>query len=737
MRNYLSLLFVLISSFLYGQVSWGYSHSKISEDEVELTFKAKIDKTWKLYSQQDYENSFDAPIPLEFHFIQNASYEIITSPKDCWDPEKHGEDCIIYLISEENPRESFDEMFEMDVKYFTDETVFTQKIRVKDNQELIRVPVQVLYQACDPNFCISLDDEYEFQFMLANIDLESDGDISGCMDSEALNYSPFANIDNGSCIYPKLGCMDPAAINYDKSATKDDESCRFKKKDINKYIDNLVDLENPVNTCITSDESKEDSNSLWWIFFLGISGGLLALITPCVFPMIPLTVSFFTKSDSKKGIFNAIMYGFFIMFIYFLLSIPFHIIPDIDPGILNQISTNTWLNIVFFLIFMFFAFSFFGYYELTLPSNWGNKADSGSNIGGLIGVFFMALTLAIVSFSCTGPILGTLLAGALGGDVTTLTFMGIEMKMVATKLTVGMTGFGLALGFPFAIFALFPRLLDSLPQSGGWLNSVKVVLGFLEVALAIKFLSNADMVEQWGLIKRETYFILWFIVSVLTVLYLVGKIRFPHDSPLSKISKARYGFIILFISFSIYLIPGMFGSYINWWEHKLLSGFPPALSYSYTYPKEEAVKDYWEAIEEAKKSDKPIFIDFTGHNCTNCRDMEENVFPEVKDLLDQYVICKLYVDERVPLSKEETVIVERDGKQKREVLTTVGDQWSTLQEQTYHMTAQPWYVLYSHKDGLLTEPIGRSDVDEFEEWLQCGLDAFNNNQKKMGLTNNN
>ena len=237
--------------------------------------------------------------------------------------------------------------------------------------------------------------------MLANIDLESDGDISGCMDSEALNYSPFANIDNGSCIYPKLGCMDPAAINYDKSATKDDESCRFKKKDINKYIDNLVDLENPVNTCITSDESKEDSNSLWWIFFLGISGGLLALITPCVFPMIPLTVSFFTKSDSKKGIFNAIMYGFFIMFIYFLLSIPFHIIPDIDPGILNQISTNTWLNIVFFLIFMFFAFSFFGYYELTLPSNWGNKADSGSNIGGLIGVFFMALTLAIVSFSCT------------------------------------------------------------------------------------------------------------------------------------------------------------------------------------------------------------------------------------------------------------------------------------------------------------------------------------------------
>ena len=336
--------------------------------------------------------------------------------------------------------------------------------------------------------------------------------------------------------------------------------------------------------------------------------------------------------------FNAVMYGFFIMLIYFLLSIPFHLMPNIDPEILNQISTNSWLNLFFFAIFIAFALSFFGYYELALPSKWGNKADSGSNVGGLIGIFFMTLTLAIVSFSCTGPILGSLLAGTLGGDVSTVLILGMEFKMVATKLTVGMTGFGLALGFPFALFALFPKLLNALPQSGGWLNSVKVVLGFLEVALAVKFFSNADMVEQWGLIKRETFFVLWFIIGVLTVLYLIGKIKFPHDSKLLKISKLRYGFILSFLLFTIYLIPGMFGSHINWWEHNKLSGFPPPYSYSYTYPHPDVFKDYWAAIDYAEEVSKPVFIDFTGQACINCRKMEDNVFTRgsIPDLIDFY-----------------------------------------------------------------------------------------------------
>jgi thiol:disulfide interchange protein DsbD len=340
----------------------------------------------------------------------------------------------------------------------------------------------------------------------------------------------------------------------------------------------------------------------------------------------------------------------------------------------------------------------------------------------------MALTLAIVSFSCTGPILGSLLAGTLGGDVSTVVILGMEFKMVATKLTAGMTGFGLALGFPFALFALFPKLLDALPQSGGWLNSVKVVLGFLEVALAIKFLSNADMVEQWGLIKRETFFVLWFIIGVLTVLYLIGKIQFPHDSKVQKISKMRYGFILSFLFFTIYLIPGMFGSHLNWWEHEALSGFPPPLSYSYTYQQEEkeVFFDYWEAIEYAEQEGKAVFIDFTGWACVNCRKMEENVFPEVEDLLGEFVLCQLYVDEQTLLDSSETVVVPTSGGTKKKTLTTVGNKWSTLQAVTYASSSQPYYVLYSPKNGLLTNPIGYTpDVSEFQKWLKCGLTEFN------------
>ena len=485
-------------------------------------------------------------------------------------------------------------------------------------------------------------------------------------------------------------------------------------------------MDNPAADC---GEKKTKENSLWAIFILGLLGGLIALITPCVFPMIPLTVSFFTKGQKGKGIFNAVMYGFFIMLIYFLLSIPFHLMPNIDPEILNQISTNSWLNLFFFAIFIVFAISFFGYFELTLPSKWGNKADSGSNIGGLIGIFFMALTLAIVSFSCTGPILGSLLAGTLGGDVSKVMLLGMEFKMVATKLTAGMTGFGLALGLPFALFALFPKLLNSLPQSGGWLNSVKVVLGFLEVALAIKFLSNADMVEQWGLIKRETFFVLWFIIGALTVLYLIGKIQFPHDSKINKISKMRFGFILFFLLFTIYLIPGMFGKHLNWWEHNALSGFPPPLCYSYTYEHEEneVYYDYWEAIAVAEKQNKAVFIDFTGWACVNCRKMEENVFSEVEVLLDEFVMCQLYVDEDVLLNTPETVVVPTsDGKTKKKILKTIGNKWSTLQAVTYASTSQPYYVLYNPNKGLLTNPIGYTpNVVEFEKWLKCGLEELN------------
>ena len=655
---------VFVNAQILDPVIWEFSQTKISESEVELQFKASIEDHWHLYSQ--FTGQFygdEGPIPTSFVFKESENFE------------KLGE------TLEEIPMEVFDPIFEMDLKYFEGLATFSQKIKTLNSNPFI-IEGEINFMSCDQAQCI-FPMPVPFSFHI-----NSDGSIIAEKVEEEITIEEIENTQ--------------------------------------KYKDELVELNNPSADC---GEKKSEENSLWAIFILGLLGGLIALITPCVFPMIPLTVSFFTKGEKGKGMFNAIMYGFFIMLIYFLLSIPFHIMPNIDPEILNQISTNSWLNLFFFAIFIAFALSFFGYYDLALPSKWGNKADSSSNIGGLIGIFFMALTLAIVSFSCTGPILGSLLAGTLGGDVSTVAILGMEFKMVATKLTVGMTGFGLALGFPFALFALFPKLLDALPQSGGWLNSVKVVLGFLEVALAIKFLSNADIVEQWGLIKRETFFVLWFIIGALTVLYLIGKIQFPHDSKLTKISKMRYGFILSFLFFTIYLIPGMFGSHLNWWEHEALSGFPPPLSYSYTYQQEEkeVFFDYWEAIEYAEKEEKAVFIDFTGWACVNCRKMEEHVFPEVEDLLGEFVLCQLYVDEQTLLDNIEIVIVPTsDGGTKKKTLTTVGNKWSTLQAVTYASSSQPYYVLYSPKNGLLTNPIGYTpDVSEFQKWLKCGLTEFN------------
>lgn len=713
MKKFIVSFFIIFSFTSYSQmldpVSWDFSQKQISSSEIELTFIATIENHFHLYSQSILS---DGPTPTYFDFEDSDSYERIGETQE-------GESI-----------EEFDPIWEMKLRYFEDRAIFKQKIKVL-SKEPFSVRGKIDFIACDSSQCFFPLFLPEFSFKIT-LSKSFETDIIGCTDSSQSNYNPKATVDNGSCYLN--GCTDTSALNYNPLATRLDNSCEYLEIENNKYSDPLVDLESPINDC--GRESEEESNSLWGIFLLGLLGGGIALLTPCVFPMIPLTVSFFTKGKSEKGIFNAAMYGFFIMLIYFLLSIPFHIMPNIDPEILNQISTNTWLNLLFFLIFIVFALSFFGYYELTLPSKWGNKADSGSNIGGLIGIFFMALTLAIVSFSCTGPILGTLLAGTLGGDVSTVIFMGIEFKMVATKLTVGMTGFGIALGFPFAIFALFPRLLDALPQSGGWLNSVKVVLGFLEVALAIKFLSNADMVEQWGLIKRETFFVLWFIIGACTVLYLLGIIRFPHDSKLQKISVSRIFYIFLFASFTVYLFPGTLGcSGKKWWDHSLLSGFPPPWNYSYTGPCEENhinvdSYDYWEAIEISKKENKPLFIDFTGWACVNCRKMEENIFPEVQELLEEYIICQLYVDEKTLLANRETVVVPTsDGGKRKKDLSTIGDKWSTLQAVTYAGSSQPYYVLYSPKDGLLTSPVGYTpNAEEFADWLECGLESFEQNK---------
>ena len=477
-----------------------------------------------------------------------------------------------------------------------------------------------------------------------------------------------------------------------------------------------IDLAHPAAACgnVTEDQGK----GLWQIFLIGFLGGLIALLTPCVFPMIPLTVSFFTKkaTSRRKGIGNALLYGFFIFLIYVLLSVPFYFLPKGNEEILNNISTNPWLNIAFFVIFIVFALSFFGLYEITLPSSFANSTDSKSNTGTILGVFFMALTLAIVSFSCTGPILGSLLVGALNGG--------------AINLTAGLAGFGLALALPFALFALFPQLLSSLPKSGGWLGEVKVVLGFIELAMAMKFISNADLTQHWGVIKREIFIGFWLLCGLCTTLYLLNIPPFKRQYPI-KLNKTKWFFAILFAAITIYLIPGVTNTKYS--KLSLISGFPPQYCYSvYKQPYycDEPLKDYNEALKLAKEKNKPIMIDFTGYNCVNCRKVEENVWPDerVKKLMSNYILVSLYVDDRKKLPAHKQFTYTTDDGAKKEIIT-VGDKWATFEVENFRKTTQPHYVLLTPDEKLLTNPMDYSPassyVSDYAAWLQCGLDAFN------------
>jgi thiol:disulfide interchange protein DsbD len=476
------------------------------------------------------------------------------------------------------------------------------------------------------------------------------------------------------------------------------------------------------------DQIPITSNSLWRIFSLGILGGLLALLTPCVFPMIPLTVSFFTKKDTNSvpnsGLFKALLYGFFIVMVYLLLSIPFHLLDSVNPDILNEISTNVWLNIIFFLIFIVFAFSFFGYYELTLPSRWTNFTSKGEGIGGVLGVFFMALTLSIVSFSCTGPILGSLLAGSLSAD-----------GGGAWQLTAGMAGFGMALGLPFAVFAMFPNMLKSLPKSGGWLNTTKVILGFLELALAFKFLSNADLVQHWGLLKIEVFLGIWIVVFLGLTLYIFGILKFPHDSPVKKLSflRASSGFLVL--AFVVYLGSGFkFDKNTKTFTPlTLLSGLAPPVGHSILYPNDtpnnfKSFKDFKKGVAYAKKVNKPILLDFTGYACVNCRKMEEIVWPKptIRPYFEnEFVLISLYVDDKKELPNSEKVQVNRLGGGTRTLLN-FGHKWSHFQTEFFQSNAQPYYVLLSPDAKMELAPkAGYTPKEEdYEAFLKLGLENF-------------
>ncbi len=483
-----------------------------------------------------------------------------------------------------------------------------------------------------------------------------------------------------------------------------------------------IQVDKPITNCKTTGTTTNNDTAnkgYLSIFILGFLGGLVALLTPCVFPMIPLTVSFFTKKSATKslGLRNAFLYGFFIFLIYVLLSVPFHFIDKLDPSILNGISTNVYLNVIFFIIFVVFAFSFFGFYEITLPASFTNKTDSKAGVGNVLGIFFMALTLAIVSFSCTGPILGSLLAGSLTTDGG------------AMQLTAGMAGFGFALALPFALFAMFPGMLKSLPKSGGWLTTVKVVLGFLELGLALKFLSNADLVKHWSLLKREIFIGIWIIIGTLLSLYLWNIIKFKQDSPLKKLGGIRIAFAIFFTALTLYLLPGITNTkYANL---KLISGFPPPLYYS-IYDKGDCIlnlnctHDYETGVKMAKEQNKAILLDFTGYACTNCRRMEENVWSNkevYKTMLEKYIVVSLYVDDKKLLPAENRFTYTTKDGAKREI-KTVGDKWSVFETENFNKNSQPLYAVVNTNQELVSVPADYTpDAKDYLNWLECSYEA--------------
>lgn len=645
-------------------VTWTVNASEGDNGAVRLSFDAAIDEGWYVYAQGEYS---DGPIPTTFTFEENENITL----------EGYGEEVSGHVV------EGYDEFFEMDVRKFSDEVSF-------------------VYEA---------------------IPTKREGKIVG--------YFEFMTCEKGRCLPPEYVDFEVDLASLESRIVGEELPVDIDVENADWGIITAVDTENPVSTCgdVKVEDEGKGEQTLWVVFLLGIGGGLLALLTPCVFPMIPLTVSYFTKGSEnrKKGLINAFLYGFFIFAVYVLISVPFHVLDGLDPDILNKISTSIPLNIAFFAIFVFFAFSFFGYYEITLPSWVANKSSSAEGAGGVIGIFFMALTLAIVSFSCTGPILGSLLA------------LSSESGGGATQLTAGMAGFGIALALPFAIFAAFPGLMNSLPKSGGWLNTVKVVLGFLELALALKFLSNADLVKHWGILKYEVFIGLWIIIFILTAVYLLGKIKFPHDSPIAKLSKVRIGLAVICIAFVVYLFSAF---RYNEKSHTftslgLLSGLAPPAGYSWIYPNPcpqnfNCFHDFYEAQAYAKEVGKPLMLDFTGHACVNCRKVEENVWPDVESndihrLIDEeYVLASLYVDEKINLPEEEQFTREWNGRIK--TMRTTGDKWAFMEYANFKHVTQPYYVLLSPDGQLLNKPIGYSSssdyIQQYQAFLECGLDAY-------------
>lgn len=648
---------------LQNPVTWKVAIAALGDQTYQLQWVAEIAPGWNIYSQF----TDPGPIPTSFQLTPGPHYQLLGKIAEAG-KKKAGPD----------PLFGGNQV----IKILAGQAIFTAKVKVADPEQA--VTGQLEYMACDGTRCLAPTSD-DFSFVPATL--------------------------TATLGTPTLDAAVPA---LPQTRTDNDIFAGLAQPN----------LDQPLANCGTAAPPTRQGN-LGTLFFLGFIGGLLALLTPCVFPMIPLTVSFFTKNSGnrKRGFYQASLYGFFILLVYVLLSLPFHLLDNVNPDILNDVSTNVWLNLVFFAIFLFFAFSFFGYYEIELPERWRNRSSSAEGIGGVVGTFFMALTLALVSFSCTGPILGSLLAGALSGDGG------------AIQLTAGMSGFGLALALPFAFFAAFPGVMKALPKSGGWMNTVKVVLGFIELALALKFLSNADLVKNWGILRIEAFLGLWLVLALGLGAYLLGWLRFPHDDHPRRISWTERGLGLLALLFAVYLgsgfrynpTTGTFNSLT------LLSGLAPPVGYSWLYPNEcpqnlNCFKDLDAGMAYARQQNKPVMIDFTGHACVNCRKMEENVWPKnsvLPLLAKDYVLISLYVDDKRELPEQEQVTVQTYNGNTRK-LRTIGNKWSHFQTTYFKTNTQPYYVLLAPDGKVLTDPVGYTPNPEaYRNFLQCGKEAFN------------
>ena len=663
-KRFLTTACILISAAgVFAQiedpVTWDVNLYPSTEEGLhDLVIHATVDSCWHIYSQDNDPNNGPVPTMFEFEWPQGIA------------PQGAVQECT--------PLEEYDPNFMMDLKYFEEEVYWRQTVDLSGAQAGDTIGGYLVFMVCDASMCLPPE---EIPIAISASDIQPA--------AERPNYCP----------EPQHWCDHAGEAHGGESQGE----------------------EGMFGEGGSPEEGEEEGEEgLLWTFLLGFGLGLAALLTPCVFPMIPMTVSFFTKQSKTRaeGIRNALIYGFFIIFIYTALGLALTAFFGVD--VLNVISTDPIFNVFLFLLLLIFGASFLGAFEIQLPSSWANKADAASDRGGIIGIFFMAATLAIVSFSCTGPLVGSALAGAATGSFAAPTAV--------------MLGFSSALALPFGLFSAFPGWLNSLPQSGGWLNSVKVVLGLLEIGFAFKFLSNADLVLQLGLLQRELFIAIWIAVSLAIAFYLFGWFTLPHDSKVERIGVFRFSLGMVFMMLGIYLLPGMWGAPVN-----LISGFPPPTFYSewnqgshgggeggHSGHVEARFDDYDEGLAAAQAEGKPMLLDFTGWACVNCRKMEEQVWshPEVARILTQdVVLVSLYVDDRTSLPEEEHRVEEYGGKDFR--IRTIGNKWSYLQASRFDRNAQPFYVMIDHDGNHIGGSAGYDpDSEVFIDFLEEGLFEF-------------